>query len=68
MCIAQSTSGAALGGTLTINVVNGFTPTSGKMFDILHACSSIMSKFSTVNGPSNIGLVYDKTHVLLKVN
>ena len=43
------TKGATLGGTLNIQLINGFVPAIGSTFDILNA-SSVSGVFTTVNG------------------
>jgi hypothetical protein len=45
------TSTAALNGTLTVSLVNSFTPTVGQTFDIVHG-SSLTGAFSKINGLS----------------
>jgi hypothetical protein len=47
----KATSSAALSGTLNISLANGFIPTIGSTFDIVHG-SSISGAFTTVNGLS----------------
>lgn len=65
-------SGAAsLNGTLNLDLINGFVPTIGSMFDILNA-SSVTREFATVNGTSINGsehftVLYNSNNVTLDV-
>ncbi len=61
---------AALGGTLTITLTNGFSPTNGATFTFLTANSRV-GAFATFNYPSNdIGMVvsYDLTSAKVTVS
>jgi hypothetical protein len=58
-----SVSGSAtLAGTLSIQVVNGFTPASGNMFQLL-SFSSESGTFDTLTNP-NFTLQYNTTSVV----
>ena len=61
---------AAVGGTLNVDALTGFTPTNGEMFDILNA-SSVTGTFSTVdcafsNGDS-CSVTYNPTDVVVTI-
>ena len=65
------TSSASLNGQLNISLVNGFVPTVGSSFDILHA-GSRAGTFSAVtglsiNGTEHFTVTYNATDVLLTV-
>ncbi len=65
------TSSANLNGQLNISLVNGFVPTVGSSFDILHA-GSRAGTFSAVtglsiNGTEHFTVTYNATDVLLTV-
>ena len=66
-------SGAAmLNGTLNLDLINGFIPTIGSMFDILNASTLDNTMFATVNGTSinsneHFIVVYNSNNVTLDV-
>ncbi|AUC82359.1 T9SS type A sorting domain-containing protein [Lacinutrix sp. Bg11-31] len=69
LTINSGTSGiASLSGTLTVNLLNGFTPTVGDTFTILTA-NTVTGTFDTTNLPSNYiwNITYNASSVVLEV-
>jgi len=66
-------SGAAtLNGTLNLDLINGFVPTIGSMFDILNASTLNGTTFATVNGTGinsneHFTVIYNSNNVTLDV-
>jgi T5SS/PEP-CTERM-associated repeat protein len=66
---------ATLGGTLSVSLLNGFTPAVGNSFDLFTAAGGITGMFSQVDLPSLIGgihrpiwtLIYSNTDVVLEL-
>jgi hypothetical protein len=60
------TGAAALGGTLNVAFVSGFTPSVGSAFQIMSVASG-KGTFSTVNKPGSLKIFYDPMDVTLTV-
>jgi hypothetical protein len=65
------TGKATLGGTLNLQLINGFVPTIGNTFDIINFASET-GTFATINGTSinsseHFGVVVNPTNVTLDV-
>ena len=60
------TGNMALGGTIEISLINGFTPAAAQSFDIL-SWGSLTGAFSTVIAPSQEGLTWDTSQLAMGV-
>jgi T5SS/PEP-CTERM-associated repeat protein len=60
------TGTATLGGTLTVNLINGFIPSAGQTYTILTS-DDVDNAFAQVNAPSGITVAYTPTAVILQV-
>lgn len=60
------TGSAALGGTLTVNLINGFAPTPGQTFTIVTA-ANVNGTFAQTNLPPGMRAIYTGTSVILQM-